>query len=120
MWRTYYHVEIVKLCVSGYVVCVDADGEIMRRLDHVSAYADHLAYGVDHKPDDLLVELDDDDARVFVGLLRVEAEPLAQVDHGDDAPAQIDDALDERRRIRHAGNLDRKSGVQGKSGGVVR
>ena len=41
-----------------------------------------------------------------IALAPRQVEPLAQVHDGHDAPAQVDDALDERGRIRHARNID--------------
>src|SRR5205807_921130 len=60
---------------------------------------------VDDKSDQLVVEFDDENAVLLIGLNFGLSEPLTKIHHGDDFPAKVDDAFDQIRSARDRGNL---------------
>ena len=78
---------------------------VRRRLEVAGVDVDDVGDRVDQQADGLAVQPDDDDDGVGALGPRRAAEPLAQLDRGDDLAAQVDQAGDGGRRQRHAGEL---------------
>ena len=98
---------VLQLPDAADVFGFEARNDWWRRLDRAGGNAQHLRHGVDHKTDDHVIDLDDNDTRMLVMGLRVEPEAPAQVDDGYDLAPQVDDTLDELGGARDLGDFHR-------------
>ena len=69
---------------------IDAHDARGRRLGLFAADSQNLVDRIDHDPDGLAGDIDDDDSRVLVVLGHGQPEPLAQVHEGYHVSAQVD------------------------------
>src|SRR5579859_4873291 len=117
-------VERAPLVAGEYAVKVKQDDEVLGQLgnavqvlgidagDHGAGWLDRggidpqdFAHAVDDEADDLVADLDHDDARSPGVVGRRQAKTATQINHRNDFAAQIDDAFDKAGRMGHPGHF---------------
>src|SRR5882724_12460085 len=66
---------------------------------------EHFRGGTDNQAEELVIQFDDENAILFVGLGRSGAEAFAQIHHGDNFPAKVYDAFDQVWRAGNGGDF---------------
>src|ERR1039457_3714020 len=96
----------IHLADSGNELLIDSGPyRFGRRRDVLLGEVQHLTHGVDHQARFDAPEIHDDDARAVVGRFDLQSEALPGVQHRDYFPAQVRDALNELRGLRHFSDL---------------
>ena len=96
----------VDLADSGNELLRASRSDRLRRRSNVLAgEIQHLAHGIDHQSGFDAADIHDHDARAVIRRLDLELEALSSVQDRNYFSAQIRDALDELRRLRHFRDL---------------